>query len=76
MSRFGRSSKAADAAGWMSPRSFYVWSTTTRSLRPACRRCTARAGIPEPVACHLPSHQTVCRRHRLWTGPAARSHAA
>jgi len=45
-------------------------------LRPACRRCTARAGITEPVACYLPPHQTVCRRHRLWTGPAARSHAA
>ena len=29
-----------------------------------------------PVACHLPPHQTVCRRHRLWIGPAARSHAA
>jgi hypothetical protein len=43
-------------------------------LRPACRRCAARYGITEPVACHLPPHQTVCRRHRLWTGPAARSH--
>ena len=38
-------------------------------LRPACRRCAARYGITEPVACHLPPHQTVCRRHRLWTGP-------
>ena len=47
-----------------------------RSLRPACRRCTARLGITGPVACHLPPHQTVCRRHRLWTGPAARTHAA
>jgi hypothetical protein len=45
-----------------------------RMLRPACR-CTARRGITEPVACHLPSHWTVCRRHRLWIGPAARSHA-
>ena len=44
-------------------------------LRPACRRCTARLGITGPVACHLPPHQTVCRRHRLWTGPAARTHA-
>ena len=43
-------------------------------LRPACHRCTARYGITEPVACHLPPHQTVCRRHRLWAGPAARSH--
>jgi hypothetical protein len=30
--------------------------------------------ITEPVACFLPPHQTVCRRHRRWTGPAARSH--
>jgi hypothetical protein len=43
-------------------------------LRPACRRCTARYGITEPVASHLPPHQTVCRRHRLWIGPSARSH--
>jgi len=34
-----------------------------QTLRPACRRCTARHGITEPVACHLPSHRTVCRRH-------------
>jgi hypothetical protein len=27
------------------------------------------------VACRLPPHLTVCRRHRLWTGPAARTHA-
>jgi hypothetical protein len=45
-------------------------------LRPACRRCTARRGITGPVACRLPPHQTVCRRHRLWTGPSARTHAA
>jgi hypothetical protein len=44
-------------------------------LRPACRRCTARRGITRPVACHLPPHQAVCRRHRLWTGPSARTHA-
>jgi hypothetical protein len=44
-------------------------------LRPACRRCTARLGITGPIACRLPPHLTVCRRHRLWTGPAARSHA-
>jgi len=44
-------------------------------LRPACRRCTARLGITGPVACRLPPHQAVCRRHRLWTGPAALSHA-
>lgn len=46
-----------------------------KMLRPACRRCTARRGITGPVACHLPPHLTVCRRRRLWTGPAARSHA-
>ncbi len=46
-----------------------------RMLRPACRRCTARRGITGPVACHLPPHRTVCRRHRLWIGPSARSHA-
>jgi hypothetical protein len=44
-------------------------------MRPACRRCTARLGIAGPVACRLPPHQAVCRRHRLWTGPAARTHA-
>ena len=45
-------------------------------LRPACRRCTARLRIAGPIACRLPPHQTVCRRHRLWTGPSARTHAA
>ncbi len=45
-------------------------------LRPACRRCTARLGIAGPIACRLPPHQALCRRHRLWTGPAARTHAA
>ena len=44
-------------------------------LRPACRRCTARRGIAGPVACLLPPHLTVCRRHRLWIGPSARTHA-
>ncbi len=46
-----------------------------RMLRPACRRCAARRGIAEPVACYLPPHQTVCRRHRLWIAPSARTHA-
>jgi hypothetical protein len=45
-------------------------------LRPACRRCTAGYGITGPVPCQLPPHQAVCRRHRLWTGPSARSHAS
>jgi hypothetical protein len=44
-------------------------------LRPACRRCIARLGIAGPVACRLPPHLTICRRHRLWIGPAARTHA-
>ena len=44
-------------------------------LRPACRRCTARHGITGVIPCRLPPHQTLCRRHRLWTGPAARTHA-
>jgi len=44
-------------------------------LRPACRRCAARHGITGPVACYLPPHLTICRRHRLWIGPSARSHA-
>jgi hypothetical protein len=44
-------------------------------LRPACRRCTARRAITRPVACHLPPHLTICRRHQLWTGPSARTHA-
>jgi hypothetical protein len=47
-----------------------------QTLRPACRRCTARYGITGPVACHLPPHLTICRRHRLWIGPSARSNAA
>jgi hypothetical protein len=46
-----------------------------RMLRPACRRCTARRGITGPVTCRLPPHLTVCRRHRLWIGPAARTPA-
>lgn len=37
-------------------------------LRPACRRCTARRGITEPVACYLPPHQTICAA--TGSGPA------
>lgn len=44
-------------------------------LRPACRRCTARRGVAGPIACRLPPHVTVCRRHRVWIGPSARTHA-
>jgi hypothetical protein len=43
--------------------------------RPACRHCTARRGITGPVACYLSPHQVTCPRHRLWTGPSARTHA-
>ena len=35
----------------------------------------ARRGIAGPIACRLPPHLTVCRRHRLWIGPSARTHA-
>jgi len=38
-------------------------------LRPACRHCAARRGIAEPVACYLPPHLTVCRRHRSGSAP-------
>ena len=45
-----------------------------RCARPAAA-APARYGIAEPVACHLPPHLTVCRRHRLRVGPSARTHA-
>jgi hypothetical protein len=45
-----------------------------RGRRRARRRCTARRSIAGPTACRLPPHLTVCRRHRLWIGPA-RTHA-
>lgn len=44
-------------------------------VRPACRRCMARRGLLDPVPCHIPAHVTVCRRHQLWIGLGARSHA-
>jgi hypothetical protein len=31
--------------------------------------------VAGPIACRLPPHLTVCRRHRLWIGPAGRAHA-
>jgi hypothetical protein len=34
----------------------------------ACRRCTARHGQTGPVPVHLPAHQRVCGRHRIWLG--------
>lgn len=36
----------------------------------ACRRCTARHGRTDPVPIHLPAHQRLCRRHRIWLGGA------
>lgn len=61
---------------WPDPRrSLHDLEGFRQMLRPACRRCTARRGIAGPVACLLPPHLTVCRRHRLWIGPTARSHA-
>ena len=36
----------------------------------ACRRCAARHGRTDPVLIHLPSHQRLCRRHRIWPGGA------
>ncbi|MFJ9364431.1 TniQ family protein [Nocardia sp. NPDC101769] len=32
----------------------------------ACRCCTARRGITEPVPVHLPVHLKVCTRHGIW----------
>lgn len=58
-----------DAATWLRDIEGF-----NRPLRPACRRCAARHGITGPVPCRLPPHQVLCRRHQLWTGPAARSH--
>ena len=34
----------------------------------ACRRCAARHGHTDPILIHLPSHQRLCRRHRIWLG--------
>ena len=31
--------------------------------------------VAGPIACRLPPHLTVCRRHRLWIGPAVHAHA-
>jgi hypothetical protein len=60
---------------WPDPRDYLRDPEGFRqTLRPACRRCAARYGITELVACHLPPHQTICRRHRLWIGPAACGH--
>jgi hypothetical protein len=34
----------------------------------ACRRCVLRHGHTEPVPVHLPAHQRLCTRHRIWLG--------
>ena len=34
----------------------------------ACRRCAARHGHTDPIPTHLPSHQRLCGRHRIWLG--------
>lgn len=44
-------------------------------VRPACRRCTARRGLLTEVPCMTADHVNVCRRHQLWIGPGATSHA-
>jgi hypothetical protein len=36
----------------------------------ACRRCTARRGIREPVPVRLPAHRKLCTRHGAWLGDA------
>jgi hypothetical protein len=32
----------------------------------ACRRCTARRGIHQPVPVHLPARHKICTRHGMW----------
>jgi len=36
----------------------------------ACRRCVARHGPTDHIPIHLPSHQRICGRHRIWLGDA------
>lgn len=40
----------------------------------ACHRCAARRGINEPVPVHLPAHQRVCTRHRIWLSDSGQPH--
>jgi hypothetical protein len=40
----------------------------------ACRRCTARRGIHQPVPVHLPAHHKVCTRHGIWLSDAGQPH--
>jgi len=34
----------------------------------ACRRCAALHGQTGPILVHLPAHQRLCTRHRIWLG--------
>src|SRR5262249_6158344 len=36
----------------------------------ACHRCVARRGIHQPVPVHLPIHDNVCTRPRIWLAHA------
>ncbi len=40
----------------------------------ACRRCTARRGINERIPVHLPAHQKICIRHRIWLSDPGQPH--
>jgi hypothetical protein len=40
----------------------------------ACRRCTARRGILQPVPVHLPAHHKICTRHGIWLSDADQPH--
>jgi hypothetical protein len=51
--------RALPAFGTAGPRSPFRATT-------ACRRCTARRGIHQPVPVHLPAHHKVCTRHGIW----------
>ncbi len=40
----------------------------------ACRRCTARRGIHQPVPVHLPAHHKICTRHGIWLSDGSQPH--
>jgi hypothetical protein len=64
--------------GCIGPTPAFTWATPRSSGRHCARPATGAppATASPGVGCHLLPHQTVCRRHRLWTGPAARSHVS
>lgn len=62
--RLARALPAFAATGAHSP----VRATT------ACRRCTARRGIHQPVPVHLPVHHKICTRHGIWLSDAGQPH--